>query len=324
MLADEERQPAAERVAGDRDVGGAAVQRRQPMGSRGLEDVLPEGAADDPGGAGVGVDGDAGQLGEPNDHDVVERDVGHGRGLVPGALRCDPEAGRRRGPDDLGDLVDGVGDRDGGRALVDRDVPGEAGGVVPGVAGKVDAATAEPAQLFGGGVGSGVGGHSMSFVGVVRVAWSVTRVPGTSKPANRDDLDLGVGVELAEAIGEYVDHVVEYPDVDGADLDPTYVADAVTHGRDRAFEAHEGEGQLGGGILFVHQSALVVVGPALRQEAEPGTGGHGEQTGPEDRHRTIPNLRGLLSRMTWWTGPPRYLGCGPVDRRRILGSCPRV
>ena len=50
---------AAQRVAGDADVGGGAVQRGEAMGARGLDDVLPEGARADAGDAPLGVDGDA-------------------------------------------------------------------------------------------------------------------------------------------------------------------------------------------------------------------------------------------------------------------------
>ena len=96
---------------------------------------------------------------------------GERAGVVAGALRGDAEAGVGGDADDGGDLGGGAGEGDGGRALVDGDVPGQAGGVVPGVAGQVDAAVEQSAQRVGsgdGGVGLGVdldGHEGGSFVG---------------------------------------------------------------------------------------------------------------------------------------------------------------
>ena len=86
-----------------------------------------------------------------HDDDVVEALGGERAGVVAGALRGDPQAGLGGDADDGGDLGGGAGYGDGGRALVDGDVPRQAGGVVPGVAGQVDAAVEQAAQGVGGG-----------------------------------------------------------------------------------------------------------------------------------------------------------------------------
>ena len=123
------------------------------VSGRGVDRGLPDGAALDADDAADRV-GDRGvHLGGADDDDVVEALGGERAGVVAGALRRDPEAGLRGDPDDGGDLGRGPGHGDGGGALVDGDVPRQAGGVVPGVAGEVDPAAEQAAQGVGGGHG---------------------------------------------------------------------------------------------------------------------------------------------------------------------------
>ena len=57
---------------------------------------------------------------------------------MAGALRRHPHAGPGGRADHLGYLGRGAGEGDRGGALVDGEVPGDAGRVVPGVAGEVE------------------------------------------------------------------------------------------------------------------------------------------------------------------------------------------
>ena len=147
---------AAERVADDADVGRGAVQGGEPVRRDGLDDVDPQRAGTDPGGARGRVDRHLAHRGGADQHGVAQ--VAERTGVVTGALRGDPQTGGRGGADHLDDLV-GVG-RVGHRRRVlrDGDVPRHPSGVVPGVAGQVDGAAAEQAQTLGGG--GGLGGHS--------------------------------------------------------------------------------------------------------------------------------------------------------------------
>ncbi len=63
---------AAQRVAGDADVGGGAVQRGEAMRAGGLDDVLPEGARADAGDALLRIDGHAPEGGGPEEDGVFE------------------------------------------------------------------------------------------------------------------------------------------------------------------------------------------------------------------------------------------------------------
>ncbi len=86
---------AAEAVAGDADVGRAAVQRREPVVGGGLGRVHPERAALDAGDAAGRVDGDAAHPLGAHEDDVVEALRDERSGVVAGALRARP-AGRLR------------------------------------------------------------------------------------------------------------------------------------------------------------------------------------------------------------------------------------
>ena len=115
-------------------------------GSRG--DVLPERPAEDPGGAGLGVDGDAGDLVEADQHGVAEVAAHERAGTVAAALGR--HARRPRRHTTSATLVGGVWTATvAGRWSTAR-FQGRAGGVVPGVAGEVDAAGAEAAEVLGG------------------------------------------------------------------------------------------------------------------------------------------------------------------------------
>ena len=95
-----------------------------------------------------------------HDHDVVEALGGERPGVVAGALGGDPQSHLGGDPHDRADLGGGVGYGDRGGALVDRDVPRQPGGVVPGVSGEVDASGGQAAQGGGGAVVAAVGGLS--------------------------------------------------------------------------------------------------------------------------------------------------------------------
>ena len=105
-------------------------------------------------------------IAEVRSSDASSRLRGERAGVVAGALRRDPQPGGRGGADHRGDLVGAGGVGDGGGALVDGDVPGHPGGVVPGVAGQVDGAAAQPAQLGGAGVGGGRSGGGRGIGGL--------------------------------------------------------------------------------------------------------------------------------------------------------------
>ena len=114
------------------------------VGGRRVDGGLPDRATLDADDAADRV-GDDGSISEVRTRTTSSRPCrGERAGVVAGALRGDPEAGVGGGADHGGDLGGGAGERDGGRALVDGDVPGEAGGVVPGVPGQVDAAVEQP------------------------------------------------------------------------------------------------------------------------------------------------------------------------------------
>ena len=158
---------AAEAVAGDADVGRAAVQRRETVVGGGLGRVDPQRTTLDAGNSPGRVDGDlAHPLGAQ--HDDVLQALGDERaGVVARRLGSDAQAGVGRGAHDLLHVRDGRRQRDGGRPLVDGHVPRQAGGLVGRVTGKVHRAVAESGKARGrpGGVGE-VDGHA-SFLPVV-------------------------------------------------------------------------------------------------------------------------------------------------------------
>ena len=122
---------AAERVADDADVLRRPVERREAVLDRGVDDVDPDRARRDPRHAGARVDLDAGHAGGVDQEGAVEEVVA---GAVAGALHGDPKADGARVVDGRDDVVDGLGERDRGGALVDCEVPGAARVVVAGVA----------------------------------------------------------------------------------------------------------------------------------------------------------------------------------------------
>jgi hypothetical protein len=148
---------AAERVPHHADVGGGPVQRGQAVRRGRLDDVLPQDAGADAGGPPLGVDVHlVHRRGAQQDRLVQGPERAR---VVAGALRHDPQAELGGGEHQLADLVGArrVGDR--GRALVHRHVPRHARLVVPGVAGQVDRASAQPAQRLQGGGGGRLDGH---------------------------------------------------------------------------------------------------------------------------------------------------------------------
>ena len=173
---------AAEGVAGDADVGGGAVQDGHAVGGRGVDRGLPDGAALDADDA-AGRVGDRGvHLGRADEDDVVEALGGERTGVVTGALRRDPEAGSAAARTTVGDLGGRAREGDGGRPLVDGDVPGEAGGVVPGVAGQVDAASEQAAEGVGGGAAVAGAWSALSSMVMVMTPVSGSIVGGTTMP----------------------------------------------------------------------------------------------------------------------------------------------
>ena len=84
-------------------------------------------------------------------------------GVVAGALRGDLEAVRRGRTDHVADLVGVDGEGDGGGPLVDGDVPRHPRGVVPGVAGQLDADGGVTTEGVGSAGGrGGLDGHDVS------------------------------------------------------------------------------------------------------------------------------------------------------------------
>ena len=149
---------AAQRVAGDADVGRGAVQRHQPVGGGRGHDVLPEGARLDVRGARHGVDAHLRHGARAHQDHVGE--VAERSGVVAGPLGGHAQPERAGEGGDLADVA-GVGRQgDRGRALVDGDVPGHPGGVVAAVAGEVELAVDGRAQRGeAGGRGVEGGGH---------------------------------------------------------------------------------------------------------------------------------------------------------------------
>ena len=128
----------------------------QPDAAGPGDDVAPQHAGLGARRTAGGVDAQPGHRRGAQQHGVAEP-ARERRCAVAGALGRDPEAGRRGGPDDPGDLVGvgRVGDR--GRVLVDLEVPRHPRLVVEGVAGQVDGTTGQPAQRLGVGGGEGRG-----------------------------------------------------------------------------------------------------------------------------------------------------------------------
>ena len=126
--------PAADCVADHADIGRGARQCRQAMLGRGLDDLDPDGAGLGPGNPRGGIDADlAHALGL--DQDGVGQQAER-RGVVAGALRGDPQPVRAGETDDLGDVLRAGGQRNRRGMLVHGQVPGPAGLIPAGVAGR--------------------------------------------------------------------------------------------------------------------------------------------------------------------------------------------
>ena len=132
VLAGQPADAAAERVADDADVVRGARQRGQAvLGSR-ADDLAPRHTGTDPHGLRGRLDPDVPQPFGP-DHQRPADAAVVGGGVVAGALDADLEAvvaGEANRPGDVGRVGR---DRDGGRVLVDCQVPGEASLVPAGV-----------------------------------------------------------------------------------------------------------------------------------------------------------------------------------------------
>ena len=125
------------------------MQCRQSVVGGRLDGVKPERSALDPSDTADGVDDDpAHPIGAEQD-DVLEALRGERPGVVPSALRRDPEArGARRTNNGL-DVGNVTRHRDSGRTLVDGDVPREPGAVVLGVTREVEGSVAKASEAGG-------------------------------------------------------------------------------------------------------------------------------------------------------------------------------
>ena len=150
--------------------GDEPCRTARPWAAAALDGRLPQGAALDPDDAADRVGDGGAHLGGADDDDVVEAAGRERAGVVAGALRGDPQAVLGRGADDGGHLGGRAREGDGGGALVDGDVPRQAGRVVPGVAGQVHAA-GEDAPEGGGGRGRDLNGHD----GGCSFGWFISR-----------------------------------------------------------------------------------------------------------------------------------------------------
>jgi hypothetical protein len=112
------------------------------------DDVAPGGAALHAGAAGDGVDGDRSHALGPHDHRVLQR-AGERGGVVAGALRRDAQAALACQAQGGDDVVGGLGQRDPGGPLVDREVPGPSGRVVVGMVRRDDMAGSQRRVVHG-------------------------------------------------------------------------------------------------------------------------------------------------------------------------------
>jgi hypothetical protein len=126
-----ERQAAAEEVPDDADRWRGAVHHGKPVRSDGLDDVAPARAGLDVRRPGDRVDPHVPvvQL-EAEQKRVAE--VGQHLGQMPRGLRRDAEPVGSGVADRALDVLDARGGADGGRTLIDVEVPRAASGVVPG------------------------------------------------------------------------------------------------------------------------------------------------------------------------------------------------
>ncbi len=141
---------AAERRPDHAHTRAGHVHRGQPDPAGPGDDVAPEHAGLGARRTAGGVDAQPGHR-RGAQQDGVAESAGERRCAVAGALGGDPEAGRRGGPHDPGDLlrVGRVGDRC--RVLVHLEVPGHPRLVVEGIPRQVDGTAGQPAQRLGVG-----------------------------------------------------------------------------------------------------------------------------------------------------------------------------
>ena len=246
---------------------------------------------------------------------------------MAGALRGDPQAEPAGGTDEGDDLLDGVRDRDGGRALVDRDVPGRPGRVVPRGAGEVDATRCGLEQRCGveaSGVGGG-GGHAvLSLVGPgISGAVRGRAVPSswTSRPGGCSrSTSWTVSAGLGEALGE---HVEDRPDpvvVDGGDPQAHEVAGSEPGARQAVLDPGQGQRELGGRVVLVQQPPDLVQG-GLGRDRE-GAAGHVITVAAAGRSRPSRPVGDFGAVDPGWAGPPRFVGCRRPARVRTIERCP--
>jgi hypothetical protein len=125
VAAREPADAAAERVAGDADVGGGAVQPGQPVLGQEGRDALPLDARADADALRALVDRDVLQVADVDEQRVVQRAVR--ADVVAGRLRRDPQAVIAGVPDGGDDLAHVARIRHGGGAQVDGGVEREGG-----------------------------------------------------------------------------------------------------------------------------------------------------------------------------------------------------
>ena len=125
--------PAAQQIAQRADRGRRSGRGRQAVLGGRDHDIAHLHAAADAGDAAIGVDRDRREAaGAQQQRALVNDDAA---GPVAGVLDDDPKAPLGGGPHGGGGLLGGRGCRDGGGALLDREVPRGAGEVPPGVTG---------------------------------------------------------------------------------------------------------------------------------------------------------------------------------------------
>ena len=159
VLAGQPAQAAAQAVADDADVVRRAGQRGEPVLGGGADDVGPQRAGLGAGAAAVGVDLDDAHAVRLDEDGVVQGRLGERGGGMAGALGGDAQAALAGEVDDGDDVGDGLGLGDGGRALVDGEVPRLPRLVPTGVAGHCDRARQLLTQRAGVDTGGGGAVH---------------------------------------------------------------------------------------------------------------------------------------------------------------------
>ena len=307
------------------------MQRGEAVRGCGGDDVLPQGAADDAGGARRRVDAHRGQLGGAQQHDVVERAVDERPGTVAGALGGDPQARGGGRAHDVLHLGDRARQGHGRRPLVEGDVPRHPRGVVAGVAGQVHGAVAEPAQGIRrpGGPGvveGGLDGHGgVLHFQVVGGGGSGDRgvqgheLAGHGKPVDPHEGRDRSGPDLREALREGVEHGLRGRHVGGADHDVGQLGRPQPGLGQGGLEVGQRQAELGREVVGVHEPAQPVERGLARDE-DPVTrhrvGGHGDERAAGGALPTIPHERGLPDPRRWEAPTPHICGMAPGGGRR--------